>query len=146
MLFLASDHAGFALKERLIAHLRKKGVAFKDLGTDSEESVDYPDFGFALGKEVAKSPQNKGIGICGTGMGMAMAANKIVGIRAAMVYSLETAKLGRQHNDANVACFGGRTQKPADVIKWVDAFLSEKADPAERHHRRAEKVSAAKPR
>ncbi|MBI4361458.1 RpiB/LacA/LacB family sugar-phosphate isomerase [Candidatus Micrarchaeota archaeon] len=146
MLFLASDHAGFALKERLTAHLRKKGVAFKDLGTHSEDSVDYPDFAFALGQHVAKSPENRGIGICGTGIGICMAANKIPGIRAAMVYSLETAKLARQHNDANVACFGGRTQKPADVVKWMDAFLSTPPDSAKRHHRRAEKVTRAQPR
>lgn len=143
MLYLASDHAGYALKERLKKHLEARGVAFTDLGTNSEEPVDYPDFGFALAKQVAKKPENKGIAVCGTGMGICMAVNKIPGIRGAVVYSLETAKLARQHNDANVACFGGRTQKPEDVETWTDAFLSTQADPAERHHRRAEKVSNA---
>jgi len=141
MLFLASDHAGYQLKEEIKAHLKEKGLEFEDLGTNSEESVDYPDYGFKIGEKVASNPTNQGIAVCGTGMGICMAANKIKGIRAAMVYSYETALMARQHNNANIVCFGGRTQKIEDVAQWVDAWLNEKPDPAERHHQRADKLS-----
>ncbi len=143
MLYLAADHAGFALKEKIKAHLTAKGIAVQDLGADSEDSVDYPLFGIKLGRKVTESGENRGIAICGTGMGICMAANKVPGIRAAMVYSLDTAKLARQHNDANVACFGGRTQKPEDVLLWVDVFLKTPAETAERHDRRRKQLDEA---
>src|SRR5580704_1179412 len=105
-----SDHAGFALKEALVEHLRSAGHEVNDLGTDSPDvSVDYPDFGAAVGRAVAAGEADFGLCSCGTGIGISIAANKIPGIRAGLVHDVTTARLARGHNHANVVCIGGRT-------------------------------------
>ena len=107
---VGSDHAGFDLKELIAEHLRKEGHDLEDLGThDAVESVDYPLYGAAVGRAVAEGRAELGFCCCGTGIGIAIAANKIPGIRAAVVHDVTTATLARQHNHANVVCLGGRT-------------------------------------
>ena len=105
---IGSDHAGFALKDELAELLATLGYEVDDLGTDSEERVDYPDFGAAVAIEVAEGRADLGVCVCGSGLGIAMAANKIAGVRAATLHDATTARLAREHNDANVACFGAR--------------------------------------
>ena len=107
---VGSDHAGFDLKARLAKHLADGGHQVVDLGTDSPDiSVDYPEFGQAVGEAVADGRVDLGLCVCGTGIGISMAANKVRGIRAALVHDVTTAGLAREHNDANVICLGGRT-------------------------------------
>ena len=136
---IASDHAGFELKERIKKLLEDLGYKYKDFGTDSDESVDYPDYGLKVAEAVAKKEYNRGILICGTGIGMCMTANKIPGIRAALCHNVETAKLSREHNDSNILTFGARMidEKIArDMVKvWLKTeFLGD------RHLRRINKM------
>ena len=105
---IGSDHAGFALKGELAEMLATLGYEVDDLGTHSEDRVDYPDFGAAVAAEVADGRADLGVCVCGSGLGIAMAANKIAGVRAAPLHDATTARLAREHNDANVACFGAR--------------------------------------
>ncbi|MDP2973472.1 MAG: ribose 5-phosphate isomerase B [Candidatus Diapherotrites archaeon] len=123
--YIASDHGGFALKEALKESLAKK-FEVKDLGCDSEESCDYPDFAVLAAKAVAKEKGSLGILCCGTGIGMSLAANKVKGIRAAVVYDEFTAKMAREHNNANIACFGGRNIKPETAAQLAGLFLTAK--------------------
>ena len=109
MLAIASDHGGFALKQEIMAHLQETGVAYADLGTYSEESVDYPVYAAKLGKAVAAGEYERGILICGTGIGISIAANKIDGIRCALCSDCYSAEMCRRHNNANVLAMGGRT-------------------------------------
>ena len=125
-----SDHAGFALKEILKAELAQRGHEVCDVGTDSpERSVDYPDFGAAVGRAVAGGEVDLGVCTCGSGIGIAMAANKIAGVRAAVVHDVTTAALARRHNHANVVCLGGRVVGSAVAVEALVAFL---ASPEER--------------
>lgn len=120
-----SDHAGFALKEVLKAEVSGQGHQVSDLGTHSaEERVDYPDFGSAVGRAVAAGDADLGVCTCGSGIGIAMAANKVPGIRAAVVHDVTTATLARQHNHANVVCLGSRVVGPAVAVDALVAFLS----------------------
>jgi len=120
-----SDHAGFSLKEILKADLVRRGHVVSDLGTaDAERPVDYPDFGAAVGRAVAAGEADLGICTCGSGIGIAMAANKIPGIRAAVVHDVTTATLARQHNHANVICLGSRVMGSAVALDAVEAFLA----------------------
>ena len=136
---LASDHAGYAQKERLKPLLRELGVEVQDLGTDSESSVDYPDYAAKVGEAVAQGQVDQGVLVCGSGIGMEIAANKVPGIRAALVWSEETARLARQHNDANVLAIGARTTPPDEIPKIVRAWF--KTDFAGgRHAERVEKI------
>lgn len=121
---LASDHAGFQLKENLKSYLQAKGHAVIDCGCDSEERTDYPDYGFKAAKVVAEGKAERGVLVCGSGIGICMAANRIKKIRAAVLRIEEDAKLSRQHNDANVACLGGRLTKPDEAKKFLDVFLN----------------------
>ena len=122
---LASDHAGFAEKERLKPLLLDLGVEVEDFGTGSEEAVDYPDYARKVAEEVAAGRVDQGLLVCGSGTGMAITANKTPGVRAALSWSEETARLARQHNDANVLAIGARTtpseQIPGIVKAWFDA-------------------------
>ena len=122
---LASDHAGYAEKERLKPLLAELGVEVADLGPDSEESVDYPDYARKVAEDVAQGRVDQGLLVCGSGTGMAITANKTPGIRAAVAWSEETARLARQHNDANVLAIGARTtpveQIPGIVRAWFGA-------------------------
>src|SRR5215208_3341549 len=137
---LASDHAGYAEKERLKALLLDLGVDFEDLGTGSEESVDYPDYARKVAERVAQGEVEQGLLVCGAGTGMAITANKIPGVRAAVAWSKETARLARQHNDANVLAIGARTTPPADIPKIVRAWFSTEFEGG-RHTARVDKIS-----
>ena len=121
---LASDHAGFSEKEKLKSLLTDLGLEISDLGTVSEESVDYPDYARKVAEEVAGGRADQGVLICGSGTGMAITANKVPGVRAAVAWSEETARLARQHNDANVLAIGARTTPPDDIPKIVRAWFS----------------------
>ena len=137
---LASDHAGYAEKERLKALLDDLGVEFDDLGTASEESVDYPDFARKVAERVAQGEVEQGLLVCGSGTGMAITANKVPGVRAAVAWSEETARLARQHNDANVLAIGARTTPPDDIPKIVRAWFATEFDGG-RHVARVEKIN-----
>lgn len=124
MLYIASDHAGFELKEKLTTYLTKNGVEFIDLGTNSTESVDYPVFAKLLAEKVLENTDNKGVLICGTGIGMSIVANRFKGIRAGLCKDAKTAVLTRQHNDANVLVLAGRSTSACRAKKILDKFLT----------------------
>lgn len=137
---LASDHAGFAEKERLKPLLSDLGIEFEDLGTTSEESVDYPDYAARVAQAVADGRVHQGLLVCGSGTGMAMTANKVPGVRAAVAWSDETARLARQHNDANVLAIGARTTPPDDIPNIVRAWFATDFEGG-RHAERVQKIS-----
>ncbi len=137
---LGSDHAGFPIKETIRQFLQNAGYSVDDLGTWSEESVDYPDYGKAVGECVAGHKDVFGIAICGTGIGISIAANKVRGIRAAVAHDVSTARLAREHNDANVLALGGRVVNGSQAIEMVQAFLNT-SFLGGRHARRVEKIT-----
>ena len=137
---IASDHAGFEEKERLKPLLTELGIQFEDLGTVSEASVDYPDYARKVGDEVAAGHVEQGLLVCGSGTGMAIAANKVPGVRAAVAWNEETARLAREHNDANVLALGARTTPEGTLPGIVRAWFAAKFD-AGRHERRVEKIT-----
>lgn len=137
---LASDHAGYAEKERLKTVLTDLGVEFDDLGTASEASVDYPDFARKVAEQVAQGEVEQGVLVCGSGTGMAITANKVPGVRAAVCWSEEIARLARQHNDANVLAIGARTTPVDDIPKIVRAWFSTEFEGG-RHAARVAKIS-----
>jgi ribose 5-phosphate isomerase B len=134
-----SDHAGFKLKEIVRQHLLEKGIEVKDFGTYSEDSVDYPDFAHPVANAVENKEVDFGIIMCGSGNGINMAANKHKGIRAALSWNAEIAKLSRQHNDANILTLPGRFIEEEEALKAVDVFL-ETAFEGGRHQKRVEKI------
>ena len=136
---LASDHAGFALKEFVKQYLTEKGIPFKDYGTNSEESCDYPDFAHALAQGIEKGEVYSGIGICGSGEGIAMTLNKHQGIRAGLAWIPEIAHLIRQHNNANVLVMPGRFINQEMARKIMDEFFLTDFEGG-RHQRRVEKI------
>jgi ribose 5-phosphate isomerase B len=136
---LASDHAGYTEKERLKALLADLGIEFDDLGTVSEESVDYPDYARKVAEQVAEGRVEQGLLVCGSGTGMAITANKVPGVRAAVAWSEETARLARQHNDANVLAIGARTTPSGDIPKIVRAWFETEFEGG-RHAARVEKI------
>jgi ribose 5-phosphate isomerase B len=136
---LASDHAGFELKEILIKELEEKGHNVSDYGTYSNESIDYADFAYVAARSVAEHNYNFGIIICGSGVGVSITANKVKGIRAANCCNNEIAALARQHNDANILCLGARFVTVEDAIEMVDTFMNTKFEGG-RHQRRIEKI------
>jgi ribose 5-phosphate isomerase B len=136
---IGSDHGGFLLKEEIKKHLGSLRVPFKDFGTFDEASVDYPDIGKRVAKSVASKKFRFGILVCGTGQGMAMVANKVKGIRAAVCHNVYTARMSRAHNDANILSLGGRVLTKAMAIKIVDAFLKTPFEGG-RHLRRVRKI------
>lgn len=136
---LGSDHAGYDLKTLLKSTLVAWGYDVLDLGTTSAtEPVDYPDFGAAVGRAVVSGDAELGVACCGTGIGVAMAANKVPGVRAAVVHDVTTAHLAREHNHANVLCMGGRLLGSAEAIESLEAWLN--ATPQPRHDGRIEKL------
>ncbi len=137
---LASDHAGYAEKERLKPLLEELGIEFEDLGSVSEESVDYPDYARKVAERVAHGEAEQGLLVCGSGTGMAIAANKVPGVRAAVAWTEETARLARQHNDANVLAIGARTTTPEEIPKIVRAWFAAHFDGG-RHAARVAKIS-----
>ena len=136
---VGSDHAGLALKNILAEHLRAGGYDIIDVGTHTAESVDYPDFGAAVGRQVAGGDADLGMCVCGSGIGIAMAANKITGVRAATVHDVTSAHLAREHNNANVVCFGERLIGAEVAREALDAFLQAKFEGG-RHQRRVDKI------
>lgn len=137
-IIIASDHAGYKLKKSLIEFFDKK-YSVKDFGTDSEESVDYPDFGFSASEKVAQGKFDRGILICGTGIGMSIVANKVKGIRAALCNSVEIAKLSRQHNDANILVLARRFMNKDLAVEIVKTWLNTEFNGG-RHKRRIDKI------
>ncbi|HEY3225977.1 MAG TPA: ribose 5-phosphate isomerase B [Planctomycetota bacterium] len=136
---IGSDHAGFAAKQALVAALKKMGHSVVDLGTDSAEPCDYPDFAAQVGRAVASQEAERGILICGTGMGMGMAANKIPGVRAAVVTNEYTAEMSRHHNDANILCLGARVLTPEKIQELTQIFLAAHFEGG-RHAGRVDKI------
>ena len=135
MIAIASDHAGYALKQELIEYLTAKGVAVDDLGCGGEP-VDYPVYAEKLCRAVTAGQYERGILVCGTGIGMSIAANKIPGIRAALCGDCFSAEMSRQHNDANVLCLGGRVVGPELALRIVDTYLDTGFSHGESHTRR----------
>ena len=138
---IGSDHAGYALKERVKAELVRLGHDVQDLGTDSaEKSVDYPDFVIPVAERVADGTVDRGVVVCGSGIGASIAANKVEGIRASVVTSDETARQTRQDNDSNVLAVGGRTNSDFDaVLRWLGIWLTTPFAGG-RHQRRVDKI------
>ena len=124
MIAIACDHAGYRLKQWIMKNLDEQNISYKDFGTYSEESCEYPVYAEAVGKAVAAGEYDKGILVCGTGIGMCIAANKIKGIRAAVCSDCFSAELTRRHNDANILTLGERVVGTGLAMKIVDAFLS----------------------
>lgn len=138
-LLIASDHAGLELKRLLAEHAREQGHHVVDLGPSGTEAVDYPDFAHALARRIAAGAGERGVLICGTGIGMSMAANRHPGVRAALCHDAFTAELARRHNNANVLCMGGRTTGPGVAGQMLDIFLATDFDGG-RHERRVGKI------
>jgi len=136
MIALASDHAGFPLKEEVKKYFETKGIAYKDYGTYNEDSVDYPVIVSYPCLDIQKGSADKGIFICGTGIGGSIAANKFNGIRAACVSEPFSARLTREHNDANVLCLGGRILSSEYALCIIDAFLNTEFSNDARHIKR----------
>ena len=124
MIALGCDHGGYELKEVIKKYLDKQGVAYKDFGTNSMESVDYPEYAEAVANSVASKEAEKGILVCGTGVGMSIAANKIPGIRAALISDCFSAKATREHNDSNILCLGGRVLGENLALMIVEIWLN----------------------
>jgi ribose 5-phosphate isomerase B len=137
---IGSDHAGFALKSQLADHLREAGHDVEDLGTHSEESVDYPEYGALVARAVVQGQADYGVCVCGTGIGIGIAANKVKGARAAVVHDTTSARMARQHNDANVVCVGARLTGPQAAADAVDAFLAAEFEGG-RHQRRIDEIT-----
>ncbi len=144
-IYLGSDHAGYKLKEKAKAYLLKRGFGVKDFGTGSERPVDYPDFIIPAAKAVSKNKTARAIVFGGTGIGECVAANKVKGVRAALCYDAYTAKMSREHNDANVLCLGARaiTKNWTLAKKILDIWLGTKFSGEERHMRRLKKITKA---
>lgn len=141
MIYLGSDHGGFELKEEIKRHLEAEGVTYEDLGTHSTESVDYPDYAFAVADKITNgSPQDFGVLVCTTATGTCIAANKVKGVRAAIGYSEEVVERARNDTDANVLCLGGGAMEHDEAIRGVDLFLRTPFSNAERHVRRINKI------
>ena len=138
-IFLSSDHAGFKLKENIKLHLDKKKIKYKDLGPYSDDRVDYPDYAHKVAKKVKTNNNHIGILVCGSGMGMNIAANRHRNIRAAQCFNLKSTKLSRLHNDANIITLGSRVLSKKDAISYIGVFLNTKFEGG-RHSKRIRKI------
>ena len=138
-IFISSDHAGYMLKEQIKKRFKKK-YRFQDLGTDnSKKSVNYPDYAHKLCRKVSNNSKNMGILVCGSGMGMSMAANRHKKIRAAVCYSVKNTKLSRLHNNANIITLGSRLTKKNTAFKCIEVFMKTKFEGG-RHNKRVKKI------
>lgn len=137
---IGADHAGFELKQKIKAHLEQRGIAVEDEGTASTESVDYPDYARKVGEAVAHKEADLGVLVCGSGIGMAIAANKVPGIRAANVSTEYEAEKSREHNDANVVTLGARILNEQQAVAIVDTFLKTRFAGG-RHQKRVDKIA-----
>jgi ribose 5-phosphate isomerase B len=138
---IGADHAGFEVKEKIKKLLDEMQIPYEDVGTYSTDPVDYPDFSAKVGQKVASGEVDQGIVVCGSGIGVAIAANKIKGIRAAQAWNEETARLARQHNNANVLAIGARVLPEEEISKIIRAWFNANFDGG-RHQRRIEKIKA----
>lgn len=136
---VGADHGGYELKTIIVEHLRQGGYEVQDFGTHSPDSVDYPDYAYQVARAVAAGDCDLGILVCGTGIGMSIAANKIIGVRAAVCGDTYSARMSRLHNNANVLCLGGRVLGPGLALDIVDVWLSTEFEGG-RHARRVEKI------
>lgn len=141
MIALGSDHGGFDIKQVVIEHLKERGIEYKDFGTYDKNSCDYPIFGKAAAEAVASGECEKGIVICTTGIGISIVANKVKGIRCALCSEPHSARLTREHNDANVLAMGGALIGPDMAIDIVDTFLDTDFSGLEKHERRISEIS-----
>lgn len=137
---LGSDHGGYRLKQEIIMYLEKKGIPYKDFGCEDTSSCDYPEFGAAAAKAVASGEYEKGIVICTTGIGISITANKVKGIRCALCSDTVSARLTREHNDANVLALGAGIVGTNLALSIVEAFLGTDFSGEEKHRRRVEKI------
>ena len=142
MIAIGCDHGGFQMKNEIIAYLKEKGIECTDFGTYNEQSCDYPVYAKKVANAVSKGEAEKGILVCGTGIGMSLVANKVKGIRCAHCHDVFSAKMTRLHNDANVMALGERVVGPGLMIEIVDAFLTTEFSNDARHIRRVEKIKA----
>jgi len=140
IVYLGADHAGFDLKEKIKRYLDSKDIKYSDLGGRGEKGDDYPDFALEVAKNVSSDKGSRGILICGTGSGMAMAANKVKGARAALGFDKYSVIMGRRHNDVNVLCLRGRKFSDRKNLKLVKLWLKEDFSGEERHKRRLKKI------
>lgn len=140
MIAIGCDHGGYELKEEIIKHLENRKLEYKDFGCNSTEAVDYPEYAKAVARAVVSGEAEQGILICGTGIGISIAANKVKGIRAAVCTDCFTAEATRLHNDANILAMGGRVVGPGLAIKIVDTFLDTEFSNEERHIQRINKI------
>ncbi len=140
--FVGADHAGFELKRHLIDFLKNKSISVEDFGTNSSESCDYPDFAVRVCQSVLKTPGSLGLLICGSGIGMSIAANKVRGIRAAVVSDEKSAALARQHNNAQILCLGARIVNAETAERCLDAFMTAQFESSHlRHQRRIDLIT-----
>lgn len=142
MIALGSDHGGYELKQEIKKYLDETGIQYKDFGCNSTESCDYPEYAKAVAQSVSKGECEKGILICGTGIGISIAANKVKGIRAAVCTDCFTAEATRLHNDANILALGGRVVGAGLAIKITDTFLNTEFSGDERHKRRISQIES----
>ena len=140
-IYIGSDHGGFLLKQKVKAHLSSK-YDIEDVGCNSDESCDYPIFGVKVGQAVIANPDSLGIVICGSGVGISIAANRVKSVRCVLANSTELARLGREHNGANVLAMGERTPFIDEPLEIVDTFLNTAVDEHERHERRRKLLDA----
>jgi ribose 5-phosphate isomerase B len=138
-IFISSDHAGFKLKEEIKSHLSKKKISFKDMGPFNNDRVDYPDYAHKVARKVKTNKNNVGILVCGSGMGMNIAANRHKNIRAAQCFNLKSTKLSRLHNDANIITLGSRLLNKKLALNCVNTFLNTKFEGG-RHIKRIKKI------
>lgn len=139
--FIGGDHAGYELRQEIIQYLQKKQIKFTDCGSYNPESVDYPDYAFTVAKNVAQTPKAIGILVCGSGVGVDVCANKVKGIRSALVFNKEVAKLARNHDHANVISLAARYFSNKENIEFLEIFLNSNFDDG-RHERRVKKIIA----
>ncbi|MEZ4485190.1 MAG: ribose 5-phosphate isomerase B [Syntrophotaleaceae bacterium] len=140
MFIIASDHGGLEMKEHLLAYLRQRNLEVRDLGTDNGDSVDYPDFGEKVARAIARGEAEKGILVCGTGIGMSIVANKFPGVRAALVWDDFTAQMSKEHNNANIIVIGGRVQTPEAACRMIGIWLDTTFEGG-RHQQRLDKIA-----
>lgn len=140
MMVIASDHGGLELKDAIKKCLVSRGLSVRDFGTDNDDSVDYPDFGEKVARAVSSGEAERGILICGTGIGMSIVANKFPGVRAALVNDPFSARMAKEHNNANVLVMGGRVITPEVACRLVEIWLDSRFE-GDRHQRRLDKIS-----
>jgi len=138
-IFISSDHAGFKLKEEIKSHLSKRKISFKDMGPFNDDRVDYPEYAHKVARKVKTNKNNVGILVCGSGMGMNIAANRHKNIRAAQCFNLKSTKLSRLHNDANIITLGSRLLNKKLALNCVNTFLNTKFEGG-RHSKRIKKI------